>query len=537
MRRRSSRWIDEKPRPSVARATLADGLGGDVDWSSLGHGEIGDRHVALHLGLEHEAQPATPESRQRNQQDRYTRGDGEVAPLEQNLERGPVDLADHPLQAGCDGVVHHDSQHHDEGHQRDQVDGQIQARHQEEGAEKRERYTEAHPEGEAQPQEERQHQQHQREAIPTIAKQGIQARAKEARVLLPDGQRHSGGEILVGPLEVVAHGGRDLERALVAHPVDLHQRRRPPVEARHLVRFLEAVYHAGHVTEPEPRSVGTREQDQLLELASPVGLTLGADQDLAAGGLHGAAGQIQRGSPHRANHVVEGEAVSQQRILRDLDGDLVGTRGDQLDVGDSRERRDLVAHLLAEKLESRLVHITRDRDVQHLEADLGLEDDGLLRLLGEAVDPVDAALDLAEAAADVLAGQQLDGHLADALGSGGADVLDTLEPLELLLDADADTLLDLHRRGTRIDHAHRDDVEADLGHELLLDGEERENSPHHQEHHQQIGGDVIRREPGNRAIHDSAASTPALAFSTSLGFASLRAPTSPISARLAALAF
>ena len=117
-------------------------------------------------------------------------------------------LADH------DGVVHHDAEHDDERHQRDQVDGEVQARHQGQRAEKRERDAEAHPEREPQAQEQRQDQQHQHEAAPPGAQQRVDPIAQEARIVLRDGQGDSLRELAFACVPGTRSPRAEMSRAL-----------------------------------------------------------------------------------------------------------------------------------------------------------------------------------------------------------------------------------------------------------------------------------------------------------------------------------
>jgi len=159
--------------PSLPGAGVSQMGGKHEERLDQGEGQAGDH--------DHRDDAHHPPRRSRHEEHGDEGHDGGKNP-EDHRHRDPLSAGDRPrewlgpallLGVGVlsyhDGVVHHDSQHHDEGHQRDEIDRETQAGHHEEGAEKRERYAEAHPEGETQPQEERQHQQHQCKAIPAIA--------------------------------------------------------------------------------------------------------------------------------------------------------------------------------------------------------------------------------------------------------------------------------------------------------------------------------------------------------------------------------
>ena len=116
-------------------------------------------------------------------------------------------------------------------------------------------------------------------------------------------------------------------------------------------------------------------------------------------------------------------------------------------------------------------------------------------------------LDVVEHLARVGVEQQLDGDDAHALGGDRGDLLDAVQSLDRLLDPDADALLDLFRRGAEVDHADGDDVQGELGEDLLGDlsrRTERSAPPPTISDHQQVGGDAVLGEPGDRPVHHDA---------------------------------
>ena len=246
--------------------------------------------LAHHSGHEH----------QRHER-RHRRQDGEGHRL-RDLPRafdGPaqalavVFLVAVDVLADDDGVVDDDPEHQDEREQRDDVDRHFEARHQRDRPEERDRDPEADPEGEAQFQKERQHDEHEQEPGGAVAEHERQPGAQHFRLVLPDRHRDAVGQALLRAVHVAPDGRRDVERALLAGPEHRDRDRRIPVEAGVLVRFLEAVDDRRHVAEPQAAAVGTRPQHEVLVLGAAVGLTDGAQEDLAAVGADRAAGQIE----------------------------------------------------------------------------------------------------------------------------------------------------------------------------------------------------------------------------------------------------
>ena len=61
--------------------------------------------------------------------------------------------------------------------------------------------------------------------------------------------------------------------------------------------------------------------------------------------------------------------MAAQRLLGDLDRDLVVARVGEVDLGDTRQRRDVVADALAEDLERALVDVAGERDLERVAPD------------------------------------------------------------------------------------------------------------------------------------------------------------------------
>ena len=362
-------------------------------------------------------------------------GDRRLERIHALLAVGVDVLADH------DGVVDHDAERDDEGEQRDHVDGNVELRQQPDAAEKRDRNAQRGPEGQTQIEEQGQADEHQDQAQAGVVEQQTDALPEDDRGDLPGVDGHSGGQPATGLGDVLAHRAGHLEGVLVAGAVDLHQHRRTTVEARRHVGVLEAVDHRGRVAEPDLGAVATGQEHDVLELAAAVSLALGAQQDLAAFGLHRAAGQVERRPTHDVGDLAEGQPVPSQSALRDLDRDLVRRPALDVGLGDGAGGGEVVAHPLGEAGQGLERHVAGEHHAAHLSASEHLRDHRLLDLLREGVDAVHRRLDLLEDPTRVLAVLYLGANAGDALAGDRRDALDSLDRGDRLLHPQHDPVL------------------------------------------------------------------------------------------------
>ena len=187
------------------------------------------------------------------------------------------------------------------------------------------------------------------------------------------------------------------------------------------------------------------DDDNVLELLTAVHLPLGPQQDLAALGLHGPPGQIERRAAHRVRHLPEAEAVAAQRLLRNLDGDFVAANARDLDLRDLGHRGELVTHPLGEDLEGLLRRLTGEDQRDHPPPGVTLRHHRFFGLDGEGHDAVHRRFDVVQNLAVVGVLLELGEHGADALAGHRSNALDALDGGDGLLDPDAHPLLDLGR--------------------------------------------------------------------------------------------
>ncbi len=222
-------------------------------------------------------------------------------------------------------------------------------------------------------------------------------------------------------VEIVFGGPSDLEGALAADPEDLDQGGPLAVEPGRGVGVLEAVDDGGDIAERHRCSVGPGDNDDVLELGAVIPLTLGAQKDLAAAGLDRATREIERRHGDGVGHRLETEAVASERLLGDLDGDLVVADAGDLDLGDPLEGGELVPHPLGQRFEGLLGGLAVEHDGDHPAAGVDLGDHRLLGLDGEGLDAIHRRLDVIEDLAVVGILLELDGDGPDVFARGGAD--------------------------------------------------------------------------------------------------------------------
>ena len=128
---------------------------------------------------------------------------------------------------------------------------------------------------------------------------------------------------------------------------------------------------------------------------------------------------------------------------------------------------------------------------------------GLSVWSGKAVNRVDVVLDLVNHPAGIGAQFQLDHDRSHAFRSGRLELLDAVDALERLLDADDDSGLDLFGRRPKVRHLNADLVELYLRKDLFLDRRRGDEAAHDDEDHHEVGSHWIPREPGDSSVvHD-----------------------------------
>ncbi len=154
-----------------------------------------------------------------------------------------------------DRVVDEDAQHQDEAEERDGAERHPERAHQSQGAEKRQRNPETHPERELGPQEGAQEEQDEQDSDLPAAGQSGEAVRQHRRAVPPDGELDALGQARRRFRHVGLQGPRDREGALIADSEHADHDGGVAVEAHGLVRVLEPVNHTrvlSHVGQQHP---------------------------------------------------------------------------------------------------------------------------------------------------------------------------------------------------------------------------------------------------------------------------------------------
>ncbi len=274
--------------------------------------------------------------------------------------------------------------------------------------------------------------------------------------------------MLRGGFEPFFDGGGDLERVFVAGAVDIDDDGGAAVEAGEEVDFLEAVDDGGDVLDEETTAVWSCQDGDFLEFCGGVLAGLSADEDFAGFGAERAAGEVEGRRADGGGDLVEGQAVTAERVFGDLDGDLMAFDAGEFDLSDIGEGFDGVADLFGDGAEVFVVGAGRADGDRH---DLGLDgddlDDRFFGAFGEIADAIDAGFD---AVGDFLLVEflfDLDDDDPDGFVRATGEPFDAIEPLDGFFDGDADPFFDFLGGRVRIGDRDRDDVGSDLREDFL----------------------------------------------------------------------
>ena len=123
---------------------------------------------------------------------------------------------------------------------------------------------------------EREHADHEQQAAACVAQHGREPVAQELRLVLPGDEFDAVRQRARRARGVVVHGGRDVERPLVADAEHAKQFRRLAVEADFALALLETVDDARHVAEPQFAAVLAHDHGELGVLECRLRLAAGA---------------------------------------------------------------------------------------------------------------------------------------------------------------------------------------------------------------------------------------------------------------------
>ncbi len=397
------------------------------------------------------------------------------------------------------GVVHHDAQRDEIGEQRDHVDGNAEQRQEEKGAHKGKGDTHHHPEGQPQFKKKRQGEEHEDKAHGAVAQQQIDALGKHLRAVAQDIEFYGGGQFRPHLGNMATDRCRDLDGCLVADAVNIEHDRRITVVGGVIVGVLIAVTDRGDLFKGQPAAVRLGDDRQPGEFPAEITSFRDADENFAAPGLDGAARQVDGCVAQPLGEGVDGQPVTAQIFLGNLDADLQRSHAGKVDLGDFRILQQPIPHLFSQFMQGRGRRRAGEDDGDR-SSFAGLHPDlGLFRILRKGGDAVDFALDVLAQPVHVGAGQGLDDDRCHALGSGGSDFVDAVEGADCLLDGQDDAGFHLVRTGAGIGDSHPDYVHFKFRKNLLANGFQKKKSADQTGDHEQVGGHGVTSHPGDGA--------------------------------------
>ena len=399
-----------------------------------------------------------------------------------------------------DGVVHDDADGKDERERRNGAYRYVEDQHRGQRAQRGDPDPGGHPHRGPGFEEEGEPHQHEEQAERAVLEKKADPFRVDVRVVVPDGDADARRERRPRPmLHVVLDDAGDVEDLLAGGAVHLDERRAPPLVAVDQVRLLESVADGGDVAEPHRGPVAAAQDDDVLEVLLVVAALPGAHAHLTVPGLDAAGRQIDRPGANGGGHVLQGETEGAEPPERHLDRDLAAPHAAGLDVGDARERGNLVLGAVRERLERPLRDIPVENQAHHALAVRHLPDFRAFRAGGKGLDAADRRLDLVDGPAHVRPVRQLRHDRRHTLRRHRRDLLHAIERRYPLLDLDDDRLLDLARRGAGVAHRHFDSIEGQDRKRFLHQTGERHHPRRHDEEHQQVGGDAVPHHVGDGA--------------------------------------
>ncbi len=292
----------------------------------------------------------------------------------------------------------------------------------------------------------------------------VNAVADDVGAVLDDAQAVALGQALRDRVDALAHRVHDCDRALPGLLADREQDRATPVLDRDRVRIVHAVLDARDVAEAHG-VITARAYDEALEVADLVHASLDPERDGLGPGLDRAARHRDVLRLERALDLRHREATSAQPHRVDPDVHLARRAAQHAHLADARRAFDAATDRPIGELGD-LAHRPIRLDDDHHDrrrVAVDLADRRRLDAFGKiAEDVVDAVTHLLRRDVDVLVELELDHHARDTLCRDRAELLDTGDGVDRLLDGVRDVGLYLLGRSARVDRRDRHHREVDL---------------------------------------------------------------------------
>ena len=307
------------------------------------------------------------------------------------------------------GIINDNTKHHDKAEQGDHVDGLPQGPENKKTAGKGDRDTETSPEGEPQVEKNPEEEENQGHAEDTVAAEQSYPGLERPGVVIKIGQGNGRRQLPPLPVNIMLDLGGNFKRVLITGLKHHDKYRRHPVNAGGNRILNKVILYVGNAVKGDQAALAISQDNDMGQFFTGILPTDGAHPDLLTGGADGAAMEIEAGVANSAGHLGETEAVLSQPFLGDLDGYLIVTAAENLDLGDSVQPLDLILDPVGLHLELLFPQVPAQGDHFNGVAEQDFGDDRPFRIHRKGGDGIDLGLDLVKDLADVVSLLDLDG--------------------------------------------------------------------------------------------------------------------------------
>ena len=290
-----------------------------------------------------------------------------------------------------------------------------------------------------------------------------------------------------------------MDGVLVTGAFHLNEEGGLAVEADELFVFIEALDDGGDIGKAEAVAIAGGDDDIFKSFAGEC-LPVGSEHDVPIFCPHRACGKAEGGSPDGLTEILESESVVAEFAVIRLDGKFHRAFAEDLCERDFGEVQELIADVLRGEEEFRLGEIPGDGHGDDLEPEIGVGENVVwfFRLGREGTDTLDAGFHFFQEFLQIgaIGGVDLDGSRAAA--GGGFDPLDAGKLLDGTLDGEDDKSFNILRVSATVGDLDPEAVQLDAGADFERDLEEGGiNAGKQDRHHEEVGGDVVVREPAD----------------------------------------
>ena len=214
-----------------------------------------------------------------------------------------------------DGVIDDDTDHQEEGEQRQHVQRHAEHGQDQESTAKGDKDANRHPQGHDGAQEEEEDDQHQDATEQGGAGDRLHAAGIHLRIVPPQRQVDAIGQLGALAVDIVADFLRGVHDVNIRRGLDHDEHHRLAIIGRLKIEIAEAVGDPGDVADTQRAAIAGLADDDVLELGCRVGKLARGDVHVAEVGPHTAGGGIERAGAHGADNFVKGQVIATQCLF------------------------------------------------------------------------------------------------------------------------------------------------------------------------------------------------------------------------------